>query len=599
METYAAEHFHEDCISLTLPHLIDKLAERIPNRVFVSLLKENIADGYRDYSYRDFARAIDKCAWWIDATIGRSAGFDTVAYVGSQDLRYAILVLAATKTGHKLQCFHPALSIDSYLHLLRATGCKILFFSPSTPVAEQIIRSANLPVFSVPSLSIWLDSPPVSPYIHRVPVSSSSHEPFTVLHTSGTTGHPKPVTLTHASYNLHYASYSHILISSNADEGTVFAHFRNLRVLVTTPISVAAGLYAILGYNIVHDFVPVLPPPWTAISADFFNTCLTHADIQASITAPRHFREVARTPQYLANISRLRYLAYIGAPCPADAGPVLSSRTRLTPLYGTTESGVYPLFLSDAEDWAYIRPHPMLSHDFRHVCHDLYEIVLTRRRRRRDEDSRSSSSSTAFQTVFRNFPHLAEYPVQDLFSPHAEERHTWRYRGRKEDLTRTSDGELFLPKQMEGIIDAQAVVGGAIICDLGPPKKKQGLACVVELGTEGFVEGNDDEEEEEERQKNSKKKEIEEKIWAAVQMANAACPVPGGAKVRRELLLLVEKGSMPRGTKGYPVRNLVLEKFRQDIQALYQKLPCRNPDESPPPPSAVVRGGGGGCWSNL
>ena len=41
---------------------------------------------------------------------------------------------------------------------------------------------------------------------------------------------------------------------------------------------------------------------------------------------------------------------------------------------------------------------------------------------------------------------------------------------------------------------------------------------------------------------------------------------------RRELLLLVNKGAMPRGTKGYPVRKLVLEKFAGDIKALYSKV---------------------------
>ena len=104
MDKYSAQEFHEDCVSLTLPHLIDKIAERDPNRVFVSLLRDNFADGYEDYSYQDFARAIDKCAWWIDGVIGKSVKPDTVAYIGPQDLRQTILVLAALKTGRKV-CF--------------------------------------------------------------------------------------------------------------------------------------------------------------------------------------------------------------------------------------------------------------------------------------------------------------------------------------------------------------------------------------------------------------------------------------------------------------------------------------------------------------
>ena len=90
-------------MSLTLPQLIDKVAEQTPNRVFVSLpAGVDIEDEYRDYTYQDFARAIDNCAWWIDETIGRGTTFNTLAYIGSQDIRYALLILAAIKTGHKV-----------------------------------------------------------------------------------------------------------------------------------------------------------------------------------------------------------------------------------------------------------------------------------------------------------------------------------------------------------------------------------------------------------------------------------------------------------------------------------------------------------------
>ena len=103
MVEYSTEQFHEDCISLTLPHLIDRIAERIPNRIFVSLpIGTDIAVGYHDYTYQDFARAVDKCAWWIDTAIGKSTSFETLAYIGCQDLRYVVLLLAAIKTGHKV-----------------------------------------------------------------------------------------------------------------------------------------------------------------------------------------------------------------------------------------------------------------------------------------------------------------------------------------------------------------------------------------------------------------------------------------------------------------------------------------------------------------
>jgi len=102
--SYDQEQSRSNCISLTLPHLIDKIAEHTPNRVFISLpITHNPADGYRDYTYQDFARAIDRCAWWISATIKENADFETLAYIGTQDFRCMILIVAVIKTGHKVR----------------------------------------------------------------------------------------------------------------------------------------------------------------------------------------------------------------------------------------------------------------------------------------------------------------------------------------------------------------------------------------------------------------------------------------------------------------------------------------------------------------
>lgn len=92
---------------IALPKLLDDVATRYPDRPFASLPRdnENIARGYRDFSYGDIARAINRAAWWIVRALGKCSakgGFETLHYVGPQDLRYVILMLAAVKTGYKV-----------------------------------------------------------------------------------------------------------------------------------------------------------------------------------------------------------------------------------------------------------------------------------------------------------------------------------------------------------------------------------------------------------------------------------------------------------------------------------------------------------------
>ena len=85
-----------------LPSLIDEIAHQDPERPYVSIPRTtNPQDGYRDISFSSFARSINRCSWWIEEQIGRGWNFETIAYMGPQDLIYAILVLSSIKTGYK------------------------------------------------------------------------------------------------------------------------------------------------------------------------------------------------------------------------------------------------------------------------------------------------------------------------------------------------------------------------------------------------------------------------------------------------------------------------------------------------------------------
>lgn len=381
------------------------------------------------------------------------------------------------------------------------------------------------------------------PFVHNVPRFSASNHPFCILHTSGTTGLPKPITVTYNSYNLHYASYSYLSNHSGQVVDNVYARFRKLRVLLLAPLSAAAGLFQLLGLNIVHDFVVVLPSSWTSMTASSFDASVTHADVQAVVASPRYFRDIADAPEYLENLRRLTYLGYVGAPCPPDVGGILASRVHLTALYGTTESGMYPLSLNAPEDWDYYSILPEFPCEFRHVCHDLYEIVVRRR----------TDGNSAFQTVFHVFPDLQEYKVHDLFSRHPDpsKQAMWRYRGRTDDLIRTSGGDLFLPRQMEGMIEAHRAVEGAIICDQGTA----GLAVVVELKA---------------LKDEQVRKKMQEEICVIVEEANEVSPVK--AKLRSDLIVWTgNPDRMLRGSKGYPVRSKVVEQFDRDIKKEYSR----------------------------
>ena len=86
-----------------LPSFIDEIACKDPERPYVSIARSSDArHGFRSLDFLTLANCINRCSWWIEEQIGKGRDFDTISYMGPPDLLYAILIVSANKTGHKV-----------------------------------------------------------------------------------------------------------------------------------------------------------------------------------------------------------------------------------------------------------------------------------------------------------------------------------------------------------------------------------------------------------------------------------------------------------------------------------------------------------------
>ena len=89
--------------SRLLPQVVDALARSNPKRIYASFpLSSDCSDGFRDVTMFELANAVDTFAYWLEQNIGASTVFETLAYMGPSDLRYAIVFLATVKCGYKV-----------------------------------------------------------------------------------------------------------------------------------------------------------------------------------------------------------------------------------------------------------------------------------------------------------------------------------------------------------------------------------------------------------------------------------------------------------------------------------------------------------------
>lgn len=84
--------------------IVDHAAETDPLRRFAVIPRgPEVSDGFRDFLMKDMAKAVNSMCWWIESTIGPAQSRETLAYLGANDIRYGIFLLACQKTGYQVR----------------------------------------------------------------------------------------------------------------------------------------------------------------------------------------------------------------------------------------------------------------------------------------------------------------------------------------------------------------------------------------------------------------------------------------------------------------------------------------------------------------
>lgn len=87
-----------------LPHIIDERARVGYDRPYALYPRnKNPNNGFRSISYSQIANAINRAAWWLEGILGNEEEKEnSFVYLGPNDLRYVILVVATMKTERKV-----------------------------------------------------------------------------------------------------------------------------------------------------------------------------------------------------------------------------------------------------------------------------------------------------------------------------------------------------------------------------------------------------------------------------------------------------------------------------------------------------------------
>jgi nucleoside-diphosphate-sugar epimerase len=401
---------------------------------------------------------------------------------------------------------------------------------------------------SIPNLDFFLQSNEFPNYLYRKTFDEARHLPFVILHTSGSTGLPQLVKVSHGTVASMDANQLIPLLSGTPVLGS---SFKGSRMLMTFPLFHMASFTLLLGLAVYYGVIPVLPPANEPLTAHLIDSIHTHACVDGSALPPSIVVDLYHEKKFLSRLGRLKYLLFAGGSLPQEVGDAVCRVTHLATVIGSTETAFPPHEVCDSEDWGYVRYSPFHGSVFRPLNEDgLSEQIIVRR-----------LELDLFQSVFSTYPDIDEFRTKDLYREHPTKPGLWKFCGRTDDVIVFSNAEKFNPVDFEGAVSSHPAIRTALVGGHG----KFQTCLLIEPTAIHETE--------------AEKATLLNEIWPTIEGANRVCP--SHARVMKDLVVFTDKTrGVERAGKGTVQRMMTLGLYREEIETLYQApaLPNTAPD---------------------
>ena len=514
---------------------VDELAKTQPDKRF-ALVPERVdsTEGAKDVTWAKFRRSVDKAAAWIEAEFGPAApGNPSLGFLATPfDFRYCIFIIAAIKTGYKLFLPSPRNSPEFHTHLLDKLECSK--FISTQPLGEW---ASGRKVVTTPSLDELLDAADVKPYPYEKTWDEAKDDELVVVHSSGSTGMPKPIKWTNAWMD---ATRGTILHGTNGKGW--FQLFTNEMRMVAMPLFHTAGCLVGPLFGIITNEPMTLFPASAMINANTVVKLIETFDFKSALMPPSILEDISADPEMLKVITKLTAIGFAGGPVASEAGDLLCQYCPVYAGMGSSEAGMYPLNKLTSEikqSYVWFQIDDLPGFDFEVQDDGLYEIVLKR-------------TDKFDWPIFHTFPDVDRYETKDLFEKHPSVPNAWRLVSRTDDVLILSNGEKVVPLPMEEIIRLAPEVKGVLYAGQG----RFMVSAVIELTEEA----------------QSKPRETVLKALKPY-IDNANKRAPGFARLSPNMIIFTSNEKPMRRTgKGSIMRKAVLLKdYADEINTLYKQ----------------------------
>ncbi|KAI1422530.1 hypothetical protein F5Y12DRAFT_717225 [Xylaria sp. FL1777] len=524
-----------------LPNIIQTLRKR--TRPLVSVVAP---DGRLEHiSVEDLHNASNKAAWILQRSLEKHE--ERFLYMGPSDIRYLIWVLGAMKAGKCAIYPSPSNTVPSNVRFFSTVGATKLLYAPEIsdslqPLLESIDKTTT-PI-STPSYLEMLNKEVVDEFPFLFTFDEMKDKQFMGLHTSGTSGHPKPIYWTHTAIATVTVPFDFNTLPNRPEKPHLTrVILEGNDVFLPFPLYHLGGIGVLLR-SIATDSTIVLPAAGTRLSPENVAKMLETSSPTGAMMPPSVLEALLSNPRALEAISKVKHVAYAGGPINQVLGEKLAKVIpHMFPMYGCTEGfGPYLESTGDNTHWDGMK-FIDLGQRMEEVYPGLYELVITR-----------TDLINRTQAYFHTCPHLEVYRTADLFAPIEGSDGWWKFHGRTDNWVIMSNGLKMDPTQTEDTVSAHRNVMGALVTG----SRRFRLCLLIELKAELAPKT------EEER-----KRALDE-LWPTIDKANKAAPRFG--QVPKELIIFTSPNKpFSRASKGTIQRRLSIAAYEAEIEDLYAK----------------------------
>ncbi len=364
-------------------------------------------------------------------------------------------------------------------------------------------------------------------YWRTGPVVNEKNRNAIILHSSGTTGLPKPIYMAHR-YLLGYAACHEF----DPAENTTWVNMSTLPLyhgfgLLAPCLSLSVGMTCLFPPS---SIIPAAHSTLELIKQYGARSLMTIPSIIDDVLTNSCCEESRRAMEVLAN---LHFVAVGGGALnPGRATTLAQHDVKLLNHYGVTEIGaIAPIFLPGTDyNWRYLQLRTDLGLQLRPV-----------------------EGSAHFRLVGFPCGWDAAFEIQDELERNPDsERTEVRILGRTDDLIVLKTGEKVMPRKVEDALNADPAIKTSVCVGQGFFE----AIVIIEPVSEGYIGPES----------------LKEHVWKLISEINPTLDQHARISSKEAIIIKPASKTIPRSDKGSVMRREVHELFKQEIEAAYTAM---------------------------